>query len=491
MAAVYSVQLNISGGGRLGLNFEPGTLEILQISPTGTVAAWNAAHPDDPIRLSDRIIEVNGRDAKTHEANVLLEELRKPQELNVVLCRAFSFSIQLDKRNGQALGLTFDPNTFKIMTIDPSGLVAAWNQSHSRFAVQRGDRVLEVNGKRADEEAGRLQEELRGPNLLNVTVARATDASNVASPIYNTTAVPALVPEDDSVKMPPRSASVFTVNLDKSSGGKLGMKMDGATLTISLIASSGLIADWNQAFPGNQVQTGDRIVAVNGKHQTIHGADELQQTMQNEPKLELKLARAASSAINLDRRSGGTLGCRLDPGTLEIKAVDGTGLVAACNQQYRGGGNAFAVQSDNRLLEENGQRKPHISRELLESDVLNTKLARDPSPLELAEAAPAIYQVKLDKTEGIKLGFGYATGTLEIMAIKSGGLVAAWNEANPSHVSVRVGDTIMEVNGKSSEQYKPEDLHAVIQHHVFLELTLARPSAARSKTSTFHGRARS
>jgi len=140
------------------------------------------------------------------------------------------------------------------------------------------------------------------------------------------------------------------------------------------------------------------------------------------------------------------------------------------------------VQIGDRFTEVNGKRATEygvdeISREIRESDVLNIMLARDPSPSELSDPVPAIYNVKLDKAEGTKLGFGYATDTLEIMVIKSGGLVAAWNESNPLHFSVHEGDKIVEVNGKSCAQYKPEDLHAAIQKDVVLEMTLARPTA--------------
>jgi len=174
----------------------------------GLIEAWNKAHPEEMVGAGDQIVEVNG---KQGDSRLLVEELKKPQALMVVLARAveppeplptedraeaqaarsvsrmtvpeaqqsasssskeqvivavtpptdgIEFNIVLNKTEGDSLGVSVRPDdptgTLVIEDLrvnDGTGLVSAWNEANPELAVQPGDRFLEVNGARGSTNA--------------------------------------------------------------------------------------------------------------------------------------------------------------------------------------------------------------------------------------------------------------------------------------------------------------------------------------------------
>jgi len=71
------------------------------------------------------------------------------------------------------------------------------------------------------------------------------------------------------------STGSFTMYLDKSTGGELGLELDERTLTVTAVDEVGLVSDWNRAGRGPPVLPGCRILEVNGAIDTEQIFDRL------------------------------------------------------------------------------------------------------------------------------------------------------------------------------------------------------------------------
>ena len=63
------------------------------------------------------------------------------------------FSVLLQKYPGSSLGMDvdlFEGTALIVYTVCETGLLADWNKANPGKAVYKGDRILEVNGKRGD-----------------------------------------------------------------------------------------------------------------------------------------------------------------------------------------------------------------------------------------------------------------------------------------------------------------------------------------------------
>eukprot|EP00418_Pyrodinium_bahamense_P065783 CAMPEP_0179085270 /NCGR_PEP_ID=MMETSP0796-20121207/38607_1 /TAXON_ID=73915 /ORGANISM="Pyrodinium bahamense, Strain pbaha01" /LENGTH=312 /DNA_ID=CAMNT_0020782703 /DNA_START=79 /DNA_END=1017 /DNA_ORIENTATION=- len=67
------------------------------------------------------------------------------------------------------------------------------------------------------------------------------------------------------VTAPATTPSTFTIWLDKTAGGELGLELDESTLTVTVVDEVGLIAEWNCREPNKAVLPGCRIIEVNGE----------------------------------------------------------------------------------------------------------------------------------------------------------------------------------------------------------------------------------
>jgi len=468
----------------LGVAYEEGTLEINTVKTSGLIAAWNATHSQWVVRPTDQILEVNGKSLKKDGAAALQAEIGRPQVLNMTLGRTFSFSVQLDKANGK-LGLKFDPNTLAITDIDEAGLVALWNGMNPVYAVQIGDRIKDVNGLRADGSA-KMQQELRGDGVLRITLARDANAEEA---FMMQEAADNVVPENGSnssastaAPSPEPLLSTFEMHVDKSSGGKLGLNLEVGTLAVNSVNASGLVAAWNQSNPGKAVQVSDQIVEVNGKCVTTYGAEAVHDIIRKEPNLKLTIARPETFEVDVDKSSGGKLGCSLDIDTLEIKSISQSGLVAAWNMMRP----QQKVKIGDRLIEVNGK---HISKhgvgalnqEVREQTALHMKMARvtkiaDPpgaSPTRVLRPTATCFVVTVNKDGNQKLGLNFELGTLEIQSVNPNGLIAAWNREHPEK-AVQASSQIVGVNGKYITSHGASLLHEMLRNEQALEITVAQ-----------------
>lgn len=89
----------------------------------------------------------------------------------------------------------------------------------------------------------------------------------------------------------PQKDGEYEVILDRSTGDKLGIDVDhqdGVALLIEAI-NGGVVGTWNKANPSKEVQTGDRIVEVNGvRGEAMKLVDECKQQKQLRVKIKRK-----------------------------------------------------------------------------------------------------------------------------------------------------------------------------------------------------------
>merc|ERR1719362_219670 len=115
--ATYVVCADLSSGAKLGITYEPASLEISSINPEGLVASWNASHPEAIVRPGDRILEVNGKSSEKLGAAAVQAEINKSQMLGISFARTLNFHMRLDTRSGR-LGLRLDPDSLQVRAID-------------------------------------------------------------------------------------------------------------------------------------------------------------------------------------------------------------------------------------------------------------------------------------------------------------------------------------------------------------------------------------
>lgn len=170
--------------------------------------------------------------------------------------RTRDFEVKVDK-DGEELGLDVlheDNETLLISRIK-DGPLQSWNASHPDFAVQQGDRIVEVNGKRGSSEL--LIDTIRGERALQLTVRRLLE---------------------------------FIVVVQRPSTGNTRLGLDVMQFDRSLRieqVGDGPFRCWNdRAGLDRQVRASDFIVEVNGVRGT---STELLQAIHNDACLQLHL----------------------------------------------------------------------------------------------------------------------------------------------------------------------------------------------------------
>lgn len=111
----------------------------------------------------------------------------------------------------------------------------------------------------------------------------------------------------------------YVVNVDRSAGGKLGIRIDdadGEKLVVMMITAPGLIADWNGLSSATEVWVGDCIIDVNG----IRGkADAMYEECMKLQVLCLTLRRAQVPCM---QKALPTLACPTDSAEVLVHAYD-------------------------------------------------------------------------------------------------------------------------------------------------------------------------
>lgn len=146
--------------------------------------------------------------------------------------------LSIDRASGRKLGLSLDEKTLEVKDVKSDGLVAEWNYANPTRALQIGHKIKKVNGK---------------PGLAGYS----EELMNSSVPVLKIEAVPS-----SHMQKPPR---FYTIRLDRSSGGKLGMQLEQPSLEIQNLAVGGLACKWNQEHPKERIRPGDSIVRVNDK----------------------------------------------------------------------------------------------------------------------------------------------------------------------------------------------------------------------------------
>jgi len=169
------------------------------------------------------------------------------------------YLICLSREVGEPLGISLDvsDNISAVVTAVQDGLIDAWNESaDENVRIDAGDRIVDVNGFSGD--ADKILQRLRKDTELQIVFQRPTE---------------------------------FNVNIEKV-GNSIGLEfahaVNGQSLLVNYVRSTGPVANWNSAHRELAVKKNDRIVEVNG----IRGdSRELLDLIKEPRSLELILAR--------------------------------------------------------------------------------------------------------------------------------------------------------------------------------------------------------
>jgi len=327
---IFSIKLEKQTGSLLGVTFLESNMQVSSLENDGLIHSWNTVNPDRSLNVGDQIVGVNGRHLATHGASSLLEAITGDKLLELTVNRG-KFTVRFTKTPGAKIGVTFCQATLRVKTIEDIGLVAHWNRQHPDVAIRQGDCVIQVNGKSVQESgAAELIREMKRESVLRVCLSR--------EPI-------AAAPDNSCMQL-----DTFTVQVDKSNGGKLGLQFDAGTARVDTINRDGLIADWNASHPESKVRLGDQLLEVNGRHVLTHGVDQLHEVIRREQQMmKLVFAQAHFFDVCIQRGLGQKLGLKFHPGTLEIDSIDGDGLAGEWNLAN----SQLAISPGDRILEVN------------------------------------------------------------------------------------------------------------------------------------------
>lgn len=148
------------------------TLYVVAVKP-GPFEIYNKSQekPTEQLRPGDTIVKVNGTEG---DAAKLEETLKREQELEVLVRRNYVSSIMVDKKDAKTFGLQFPAKpigTCLLVTDVLDGPFKDWNEAHPQQTVQKGDRILAVNGEQG--KAPQLLKKFAGASKVQVMVACA------------------------------------------------------------------------------------------------------------------------------------------------------------------------------------------------------------------------------------------------------------------------------------------------------------------------------
>lgn len=188
MPSAYSIELDRSGGTRLGMSILEHVGETLLVTAVtgGLVEEWNICHSgeDAQVRPGDRIVVVNGIRSNTY---LLLEECKKNKVLHMGIlrppCQELApgvHSVALDKTGGMKLGIDISQHDGRTLLVTEirDGLVKEWNRENPCHQVRPGDRIIKVNS--CANCARKLLEACRQDGVLRIAIKRAKVRSGAA-----------------------------------------------------------------------------------------------------------------------------------------------------------------------------------------------------------------------------------------------------------------------------------------------------------------------
>lgn len=180
---------------------------------------------------------------------------------------------------GSKLGVQVDDDC-QICSVDPRGLVAAWNRVNRAHEVRVGDAIVSLNGKT---EAQQINEEMRSANIVDILVAR-----------------------EGAMQVGPE------LRIDKAKGtalgvrgSSLGLEFNLFTLEIIRINAGGVLAVWNAENSPKVVAPGDKLVSVNGHTRISEIIEALRGTCVVDIVVDRPLPDSADD-VSSDGSTGGT-----------------------------------------------------------------------------------------------------------------------------------------------------------------------------------------
>lgn len=153
---------------------------------------------------------------------------------------------------GCGLGIDIDGSGV-VRSVDPKGLVAAWNRVNRAQAVRLGQRLERANTARSPAD---IAEVLRSTGMIEFVIA-SEDAS--------------------------RKGQVVCIDRSMGTavgvrGSSLGMEWNRRTLAVTRINAGGVLALWNAEHEDIAVRPGDRLLSVNNRFSLTGISEELQGT---------------------------------------------------------------------------------------------------------------------------------------------------------------------------------------------------------------------
>lgn len=360
---------------------------------------------------------------------------KKHEEMRVLAFEreTLRITMNLDRSSGTRLGIKSVPveHARCISSIEPDGLVAAWNAASPSNVVREGDLIVSVNGVIRDPE--QISAELAKEQPLEILIRgcsekevlnqmkqiraqhqaslHALKAANESKEELQSM-ICSLEEERNELRMLAyaRHEFEFSLDLDRSSGDKLGIKTieSEQMRCITNIYPEGLVAAWNDANPLKPVREGDLIYSVND----VGGdAQRISNELGQKKPLQIKIKGCNDKQL-LERMK-----------QLHLKQSE------LCNGLQATSEAAYAKEKELQSAIVNLESE---SKEL-------RSLAFDRENLE--------FDLKIDRSSGAKLGIKTVPdkASRRISSIQPDGLIAQWNQANPLK-GVRVGDSIVAVN---------------------------------------------
>jgi len=267
---------------------------------------------------------------------------------------------------------------------------------------------------------------------------------------------------------PSQIGEEFTVTVDKSGGGALGIDVDlsGKTSVLIEAVRPGLIANWNSAHPKEAVKSGDILVDCNGERDDC---EKIVGQCKNANVLKMLISRSKEVPT-----------WRVTPEVF-YPVFSEKSTEAAVLGTKRRGDRMLGVRDEDWLVlaDEPGFMRIVIDREVLEKvDDLTAEYNAAPDVQASTGCAPGTFFVTLDKAGmgSTKLGVDVSVCDidgrryLKIKKFRVGGLLMSWNSQNPSE-ALKEGDIIMDVNGIRGNS---EELYATIANDEVLKLLIMR-----------------
>jgi hypothetical protein len=145
----FKVTLKKEKGKPIGFEADVADPTMLFISDgfTGPAKEHNdKANPTEHLKKMQYIVEVNGVKG---DGKKMLEEVKKSEEVTLLIRRPMLSTIAVDKKGAFGLVLSSGPSSAYVSSLveGKETVIKTWNAAHKDKAVKAGDRIVSVNSK--------------------------------------------------------------------------------------------------------------------------------------------------------------------------------------------------------------------------------------------------------------------------------------------------------------------------------------------------------